>query len=83
MVRTQIQLTEKQMIILKKIASKRHISLAELIRQGVDMVVKKSTLEISDEDRARRALSVAGKFKSGLKDLSKEHDKYLSEDFAS
>jgi hypothetical protein len=36
MVRTQIQLTEKQAKALKKPASSHQLSMAELIRQGVE-----------------------------------------------
>jgi hypothetical protein len=35
MVRTQVQLTERQMNALKAMAHKRKVSVAELIRQGV------------------------------------------------
>ena len=33
------------------------------------------------EELKRRALAVSGRFRSGLKDLSTEHDRYLEEDF--
>lgn len=82
MVRTQVQLTEKQITALKKLASKRRVSIAELVRQGVDSVLE-SDIEASDEERRQRALSVVGKFKSGRKDLSTNHDKYLAESFDS
>ncbi len=82
MVRTQVQLTEEQVTALKKMASKKHVSIAELVRQGVDSVIK-SDIETSDEERRQRALSVAGKFKSGVKDLSTNHDKYLAESYGS
>ena len=37
MVRTQIQLSEKQAKALKKLAARRNVSVAELIRQAVDV----------------------------------------------
>lgn len=40
MVRTQIQLTEEQSRTLKKLAMTRHLSVAELIRQAVDNMIK-------------------------------------------
>jgi len=78
MVRTQIQLTEEQIEALKRLASKKHVSIAELIRQGVDTLIR-STGTVSPEERRKRAIAVAGRFRSGLKDLSAKHDDYLKE----
>jgi hypothetical protein len=80
MVRTQIQLTEAQAKALKKLALSRHLSIAELIRQAVDNMIKTSTT-VDIEERKRRALEVMGKFKSGKKDISEKHDEYLVEAF--
>jgi predicted DNA-binding ribbon-helix-helix protein len=80
MVRTQIQLTEKQSKSLKRIAASRHRSVAELIRQAVDNMIRSSAL-VDIEERRKRALAAAGRFSSGLRDLSTEHDKYLAEAF--
>ena len=82
MVRTQIQLTEKQAKALKKLAGKERVSLAALVRRGVDAVLESST-QITDEERQKRAISAVGKFKSGRRDLSTEHDKHLAEAFGS
>jgi predicted DNA-binding ribbon-helix-helix protein len=81
MVRTQIQLTAQQAKAIKKIARARHLSVAELIRQAVDNLIKASTV-IDVEERRKRALDAAGRFHSGLRDLSTEHDKYLEEAFS-
>jgi predicted transcriptional regulator len=81
MVRTQIQLTEEQAKAVKKIARARHLSVAELIRQAVDNLIKASTV-IDVEERRKRAIDAAGRFRSGLRDLSTEHDKYLEEAFS-
>jgi predicted DNA-binding ribbon-helix-helix protein len=81
MVRTQIQLTAEQAKAIKKIARARHLSVAELIRQAVDNLIKASTV-IDVEERRKRALDAAGRFRSGLRDLSTEHDKYLEEAFS-
>ncbi|MBI4843671.1 MAG: ribbon-helix-helix protein, CopG family [Nitrospirae bacterium] len=80
MVRTQIQLTEEQAKGLKKIAASRHLSVAELIRRSVDVILKTSTIVDSDE-RYKRAMGTAGRFSSGKKDISGKHDKYLGEAF--
>lgn len=81
MVRTQIQLTEEQARLLKKLALARHLSVAELIRQAIDIAIKTSTV-IDAEERRKRAIDAAGRFRSGLHDLSAGHDKYLEEAFS-
>lgn len=78
MIRTQIQLTKEQADRLKKVAAKRHLSVAKLIRQAVDALIR-SNAAIEDEERRRRAIAAAGRFRSGVSDLSTTHDKYLSE----
>ncbi len=80
MIRTQIQLTEKQAKKLKRIAASRHHSVAELIRQAVDNMIK-TALSVDIEEKRSRAVAAAGRFGSGLQDLSAEHDKYLAEAF--
>jgi len=78
MVRTQIQLTEEQAAALKRLATKRHKSIAELVRQGVEILLR-SVSGVSSEERRSRAIAVAGRFHSGHPDLSTKHDKYLDE----
>lgn len=80
MVRTQIQLTEEQASSLKKMADQYHVSVAELIRRGVDHLLKSAFL-INPEERKKRAIATAGKFRSGKRDISVKHDRYLEEDF--
>jgi hypothetical protein len=80
MVRTQIQLTEEQAKALKRMASSRHLPMAELVRQGVDAVLK-STMALDFEEKRKRALSIAGRFRSGKRDVSRQHDKHLAEAF--
>lgn len=80
MVRTQIQLTKEQANALKKLALSRHLSIAELIRQAVDSFIKSSAV-IDIEERKKRAIAAAGRFHSGISDLSTAHDKYLAEAF--
>ena len=78
MVRTQIQLTEEQSRALKRLAASKQISIAELIRQGVDTVLRSNTSIDLDEKR-RRAMAAAGRFRSGRRDISEKHDRYLAE----
>lgn len=78
MVRTQVQLTEEQIEALKGIAARMNVSLAELIRRGVQQVIG-AKLEPTDTERRRRARAWFGRFHSGLGDLSSRHDDYLAE----
>lgn len=80
MVRTQIQLTEEQARTVRQIAKSRHLSVAELIRQAIDTLIK-SNIVMDIEERQKRAMAVAGRFSSGKKDISKDHDRYLAEAF--
>ncbi len=80
MIRTQIQLTEEQAGKIRKVASAKHQSVAELIRQAVDNILKPDAF-IDLEERRRRGINIAGKFSSGQSNVSKEHDVYLSEAF--
>jgi hypothetical protein len=80
MVRTQIQLTEEQAKALKKMAAARHLSSAELIRRAVDSMIK-SGPAAEPEERRKREIEIAGKFSSGKSDVSRKHDKYLTQAF--
>ena len=78
MVRTQVQLTESQMKALRQASAETGKSIAELIRQGVDRYLAGKNAP-SREERIKRAIKAAGKFSSGLKDVSTNHDKYLAD----
>lgn len=78
MVRTQIQLTDEQSHELKRLAAERRTSVAELIRQATEGLLRDSA-KISGADRRQRALAAAGHFRSGNQDLSARHDDYLAE----
>ena len=78
MIRTQIQLTETQARTLKKVAMDKGTSVAEVIRRAVDNMVQRSP-KVSGEERIKRALEIVGKFRSGRRDVSQKHDKYLAE----
>jgi hypothetical protein len=77
MVRTQIQLTENQVRRLKRRAAERGVSMAELIRRAVDQSFEPDDMDAKWE----RALSVVGKFRSDVPDLSERHDDYLADAF--
>lgn len=78
MVRTQIQLTERQSRRLKTLAERKGVSVAELVRRAVDHTSDTSLMADEDEVRAR-ALQVIGKYADTASDVSEEHDRYLAE----
>ena len=51
MVCTQIQLTEKQAKALKEIVLSRHLTIAEIIGQAVDTVIRTNTTVDIEERR--------------------------------
>ena len=78
MVRTQIQITAEQAKAIKRIALARHVSVAELIRRAVDIMVKSSPVA-DPEEKLKRAIDVVGKFRSGKSEIARRHDKYLAD----
>lgn len=81
MIRTQIQLTEVQARSLKKIARKKDVSMAELIRQSVDALINAQATDARD-GQWERSLSVIGGYRSGAADAAREHNRYLDEAFS-
>jgi Arc/MetJ-type ribon-helix-helix transcriptional regulator len=77
MVRTQIQLTEDQARRLQLVAAQRHVSMAELVREGVEEVLRKHDSE--RQEKQRRAREVIGRYRSGQHDISTRHDDYLAD----
>ncbi|MHB1001137.1 MAG: ribbon-helix-helix protein, CopG family [Armatimonadota bacterium] len=78
MVRTQIQLTEKQAKSLRQIALREGVSMAEVIRRALDKAVEYHYLPDRDELK-KRAMAAAGSVHSDITDLSSRHDQYLEE----
>jgi post-segregation antitoxin (ccd killing protein) len=79
MVRTQIQLTEEQMMRLRQASAERGVSIAALIREAIDRA-----LEMNERNRRwERALSVVGKYRDvdGATDVSARTDDYAAEAF--
>jgi Ribbon-helix-helix protein, copG family len=81
MVRTQIQLTERQSKRLKALAKRRGVSVAEIIRRAVDQASEASLLADQEEVRAR-TLEVIGKYTDSATDVSEDVDRYLAETLA-
>ena len=78
MVRTQIQLTEGQAKTLRRLAKQQKRSVAELIRQSIDLYLAQRG-ELPLDERYERALAVTCRYRSGYADLGRNHDRYLAE----
>lgn len=80
MIRTQIQLEEKQHRVLREMAATYQVSMATLIRRSVDRFIE-TEAKPSREELKQRALAMAGKYHDikGATDLSANHDKYFAE----
>jgi len=78
MIRTQVQLTEKQIIGLRQLSAATGKSTAELIRNGIDEFLLARRV-VSARERVERAIHAAGRFASGSNDTSADHDRYLAQ----
>lgn len=78
MIRTQIQLTERQVETLRRIADKRGVSMAALIREAVDSIVE----DLDYEARRQRAIAAIGRFEDGGGDVARDHDRYLDDAYS-
>ena len=76
MIRTQIQLTEEQSKMLKRIAIRKKISIAKLIRNCVDELIKNEGTPDNRQLRLR-AINAAGSIHRPS-DLSINHDDHLA-----
>ncbi|MGH9184402.1 MAG: ribbon-helix-helix protein, CopG family [Acidimicrobiales bacterium] len=74
MIRTQISLTDHQMEALRRVAARRRVSMAAVIRDAVDMVTDAEEWP----ERRKRALAAGGRFASDRADVSVHHDEYLA-----
>ena len=79
MIRTQIRLTDEQARCIKRIAIERQVSMATVIREGVDLLLRSAETAVPDDERIERAISVAGQFRSGSGDGAAQHDLHLQE----
>lgn len=77
MIRTQIQLHPEQASRLRELAVIEGVSLAEVIRRGVDLVLDEAQAS-SGRDRLD-ALRVGGAFDSGQPGIAEQHDDELVE----
>jgi len=78
MIRTQVQLTDAQAQALKELALAEGKSMAELVRDGVDDLLR----ERGTVDRQAikvRSIAALGRFRSSVSDLGTKHDDHLAD----
>ncbi len=81
MIRIQIQLEEGQASALRRLAAEQGVSVAALIRQGVDAQLR-SQANRSGAAHLERLKVRLQRFDSKVTDLGEGHDRYLGEAFA-
>ena len=81
-IRTQIQLTETQAQAFRVQARLQERSMADLVRESVSEYLARRHV-VDRGELARRALALAGRFRSGCRDLAEDHDRHLDEAFDS
>lgn len=81
MVVAHVELTDDEMRALQEAAAKEERTVEELLRSRVEPLLREHEpdVPVDREELKRRALAISGRFRSGLNDLSTEHDKYLEE----
>jgi len=82
MVRTQIQLTDSQARGLKALAAAEGRSMADLIRDGVDAILRARGV-VDREALKARSIAALGRFKSGTRHLGSRHDDHVADAFES
>jgi hypothetical protein len=78
MIRTQISLTDAQMARVRAEALRRGVSIAALVREGVDRLVRGPDWE----QRRDAALAAVGTLdEPGITDVADHHDEYLAQPY--
>lgn len=72
-----MQLTDEQIADVRRIAGRRGSSMASVMRDAVDALVRREGDE--QRERVRRALAAAGAGRSRRGDLAENHDEYFVE----
>jgi hypothetical protein len=77
MIRTQIQLTQEQARALRRASAARGVSVSHLIRELIDAGLTDETAP-----RTARARAVVGRFASGERSTSRDHDAALDDTYS-
>lgn len=76
----QIELTPEQEKALRQLSERYHRSVEDLLQEWVQRLVEQAP-NADWETRRTRALGAVGRFRSGKRDVSEQHDAYLAEAF--
>jgi hypothetical protein len=75
MIRTIVQLRDTQAVALERVARRRGVSKAAVIRDALDELLAREGRDAALD----RALRAAGSGASGVSDLGERHDDYLAD----
>jgi hypothetical protein len=77
-IRVQIQLSAEQLDALRRLGVADGRSVSDLVREGVDALLR--SRPVSDRRKLReRALLAVGRYRSGVPELARDHDRYLED----
>lgn len=77
MTQIEVPVADEQRAALEELARVRNVPVAELVRRGIEEVLRSARAR-RDPEVKRRALQAIGRF-TGPSDLSVRHDDYLGE----
>lgn len=83
MVRSQIQFPREQLESIRAIAQSEGVSIAEVVRRAVDHYAEHKVPAGREGAMRSRARAVIGRYASGYRDTSTDHDRHLAEAFQS
>jgi Arc/MetJ-type ribon-helix-helix transcriptional regulator len=75
MVRTQVNLTQEQVVRVRRIATSRGSSMSTVIREAVDHWLQEEDTKVGRD----WAIAAIGGFRSGHTNISERHDEHLAE----
>ena len=78
MIRKQIQLTDEQFEKLRRMAARKGVAVAQIVRSSIDNTLALEEAPNQAELRAR-ARSTFGRFRDRADDVSQNHDSYLAD----
>ncbi|TAK21754.1 MAG: CopG family transcriptional regulator [Chloroflexota bacterium] len=76
-VRKQFQIAPETDAALARVAAKRHVSEAQIVREALTTYLARNGE--TREERVRRAMSIVGIFSGDGSNVSENHDDYLAE----
>ena len=81
MVRSQVQFDREQLEAIRAIARSQGVSIAEAVRRAVEQYEERTASAATEEALRTRAQAVVGRYASGYRDTSTDHDRHLAEAF--